>query len=416
MHYWMVSFLFCNYLFVTMQKYIFLPQNKIEKTIFFLSLIWFLSFSLFYAFNADFSVKNELMGYDSWFYIGSGNPKLTLSKLISWNLRHPLFVMINLPLLLIDVILPAKLHIPLFAFASSIIMSLSDVLIFKICENLSITRTNSILSVLLFPSFAHVLLLSGQPETYVYTIFFVLLLILLAHTHTSSWLSDNIIFAILTGTTLTNCVYFFIVKLWEKSGRLKESIITTLKSSYLFLPLFALTMTGLLYRYFFKHISLYESILNDTHKFVHESSDQLSLAWSNYLSEPILFHYIDQIVMTSNAEILPEYPAFYYNLIVLFILLMAVWGVIQSNKLLRNICISFFVYNFIIHFLCGYGINELQLFCGHWIFFVPILVAIGLNAIKAIYIRQTTQLLVLLCIIVFAFLNGYHYYVSILNT
>jgi len=399
-----------------MQSYIFLPQNKTERIVFVFSLIWFLSFSLFYAFNADFSVKNELMGYDSWFFIGSGNPKLTLSKIISWNLRHPLFVMINLPLLLIDVILPAKLHIPLFAFASSIIMSLSNVLIFKICENLSITRTNSILSVLLFPSFAHILLLSGQPETYVYTIFFVLLLILLAHTHSSSRISDNIIFAILTGTTLTNCVYFFIIKLWEKCGKFKEAVMTTIKSSYLFVPLFLITMTGLIYRYFFKHISLYESILNDTHKFVHESNNQLSLAWTNYFSEPMLFHYTDQIVMTSNAEILPDYPAFYYNLIVLFVLLMAVWGVIRSNKLLRNICISFFAYNFVIHFICGYGINELQLFCGHWLFFVPIFVAIGLNAINRKVIREIAQLMIMLCIFAFTFLNGCHYYISIINS
>lgn len=399
-----------------MQNYIFFPQNKTERNVFVLSLIWFSSFSLLYAFNADFSVKNELMGYDSWFFIGTGSPKLSLSKLISWNLRHPLFVMINLPLLLIDVILPARLHIPLFALASSIIMSLSNLLVYKICENLNLTRTNSIISVLLFPSFAHVLLLSGQPETYVYTIFFVLLLILLAHTYTSSQISNTIIFTILTGTTLTNCVYFFIVKLWENAGKFKEAIVVTIRSSYLFLFLFALTMSGLFYRFFFKHISLYESILNDTHKFVHESNNQLSLAWSNYLSEPLLFHYTDQIVMTSNAEQLPDYPAIYYNFIVLFVLLMAVWGIIHSNKLIRNICISFIVYNFIIHFLCGYGINELQLFCGHWIFFVPIFVAIGLNAMNGIFVRKMAQLSILLCTIILAFLNGYHYCVSIFSS
>ena len=135
----MASYIFYNNLFVIMQNYIFFPQNKTERNVFVLSLIWFSSFSLLYAFNADFSVKNELMGYDSWFFIGTGSPKLSLSKLISWNLRHPLFVMINLPLLLIDVILPARLHIPLFALASSIIMSLSNLLVYKICENLNLT-------------------------------------------------------------------------------------------------------------------------------------------------------------------------------------------------------------------------------------------------------------------------------------
>ena len=172
-----------------------MPHSKPETIIVVSTLIWFLLFSMFFAFSVDFSYKNEVMGYDGIFYIGLDNPKLRLDKIISWNLRHPIFVILNYPILLIDAILPAKCHVAIFAFFSSLIMAFSNLLIYKIGRQLSLNTVSFIIPVILFPTFAHVLLLSGQAETYVYTIFFMLLSILLAHTGKSNIITDNIIFA-----------------------------------------------------------------------------------------------------------------------------------------------------------------------------------------------------------------------------
>lgn len=390
------------------------PHDNTEKTIFFTTLIWFLCFSLYFALCVDFSSHHEIMGYDSDFYIGEGrNAKLMLSKILSWNLRHPLYVMINYPVLLVDALLPSTLHWAVFAVFSSIMMAGSNLLIYKICKQASVGELSALISITLFSTFAHIMLLSGQAETYVLTIYFVLLLILFALTKNSTLFSDNIIFAILTGATITNCIYFFFVKIWEKAGNIRQAIITTLKSTFLFIPLFVITMTGLAYRYFFKHIPLMEAILNDTHKFVHDSHIQLTTIWNHYFAEPFLFHYTDQVVHTSNAETLPSYPSIYYHIIILFLLLFALWGVVKAKTLLRNICLSFFAYNMIIHFICGYGNNELQLFCGHWLFFVPIFIAIGLNAITHQFTRRTLQMILIICAIFFAIHNGYCYITSI---
>ena len=391
-----------------------IPSQKIERIIFISILIWFLCFSLYFALSVDFSYHHEIMGYDSDFYIGEGrNPKLMLNKVISWNLRHPLYAMINYPVLLIDAFLPSTLHWAVFAVFSSIVMAGSNLLIYKICEKALVGNLSTLISIILFSTFAHIMLLSGLAETYVLTIYFVLLLILLVLTKKSTRLSDNVIFAILTGTTLTNCIYFFFVKLWEKAGNIKQAVINTFKSTYLFIPLFGITMIGLAFRYFVKHIPLMEAILNDTHKFVHDSNIQLATIWNHYFADPILFHYTDHVVHTSNAEALPAYPSIFHHITIIFILLFALWGVYKSKPLLRNICLSFFVYNFIIHFICGYGNNELQLFCGHWLFFVPIFVAIGLNAINIKIVRRAFQLIILVCAIFFAIHNGYCYITSI---
>ena len=386
-----------------------IPHHKMEIIILLSTLIWFMCFSLFFALCVDFSYHHELMGYDSDFYIGEGNEKLALNKIASWNLRHPLYVMINYPILLIDALLPSKLH---WAF-SSFIMAGSNLLIYKICKQVSVGKISTLISIILFSTFAHILLLSGLAETYVLTIYFVLLLILLAMTKKSTRLSDNVIFAILTGTTLTNCIYFFFVKVWEKAGNIKQAVITTIKSTYIFIPLFVITMTGLAFRYFVKHIPLMEAILNDTHKFVHDSNMQLSTIWNHYFADPFLFHYTDQVVHTSNAEALPAYPSSFYHISIIFLLLFALWGVIKSKAVLRNICLSFFAYNIIIHFVCGYGNNELQLFCGHWLFFVPIFIAIGLDAITHKPIRRVFQIMMIACAIFFAIHNGYCYLTSI---
>ncbi len=388
-------------------------HHNTEKYIFFSTLIWFLSFSLYFSLYVDFSYHHELMGYDSDFYIGEGNEKLALNKIASWNLRHPLYVMINYPILLIDALLPSKLHWAIFAVFSSIIMAGSNMLIYKICKQVLVGDISTLISIILFSTFAHIMLLSGLAETYVLTIFFVLLLILFALTKKSTRLSDNVIFAILTGTTLTNCIYFFFVKVWEKAGDIKQAVTTTFKSTYLFIPLFVITMTGLAFRYFVKHIPLMEAILNDTHKFVHDSNIQLTTIWNHYFADPFLFHYTDQVVHTSNAEALPAYPSIFYHIAIIFLLIFALWGVVKSKAILRNICLSFFTYNIIIHFVCGYGNNELQLFCGHWLFFVPIFIAIGLDAITHKLLRRVFQLMIIACAIFFAIHNGYCYLTSI---
>lgn len=390
-----------------------MPQSKSETIIVVSTLIWFLLFSMFFAFSVDFSYKNEIMGYDGIFYIGLDNPKLRLDKIISWNLRHPIFVILNYPILLIDAILPAKYHIAIFALVSSLITAFSNLMVYKICRQLSLNTASCIIPVILFPTFAHVLLLSGQAETYVYTIFFMLLLIFLAHTGRSNIMTDNIIFAFLTGSTLTNCVFFFIIKYWEEGGAFKKAVCRTLKSTLLFLPLFAMTFVGLAFRLFVKHLPLYEAILNDTHKFVHDSHNLLQAAWDHYLSEPFLFHQVHDVVLTKNAEVLTAYPSFIYHVIIIIILGFSVWGLIKSKTLLRSICLSVVAYNIIIHFVCGYGNNELQLFCGHWIFFVPVLMAIGLNAIRNDILRNGAQILLLACALFMAIHNGYCYLNSI---
>ena len=388
-----------------------IPSNRLESTIFFSTLIWFLLFSIFFSFLVDLSENQvELMGYDTFFYIGGDYPKLHLSKLLSWNLRHPCFVIFNLPSLIIDALLFYKLHVFVFSFISCIISSLSNLMIFKICREIGADKWATITAIILFPTFAHVILLSGQPETFVFTMFFMVLLILSAVLKHSNYYTDSILFLFLTGTTLTNCVKFLFVKIWEENGNIYNAIKRTTRSSWLFCIMFLLTAAGLVYRIVYKHIPLNDAIFNDTLKFVHELPNKFYLAWCHFLSEPILFHSTDLIVYTKDATVLPPYPSILMDMVIAFIYILSIYGLVRNiRSLVGKICLSCMLFDLFMHFVVGYGLNELQLFCEHWIFFVPITLSLAVSSLKNSLLRGSVIGFLLLVAVFFSLYNGYCY-------
>ena len=386
-----------------------LPRGKSELIIFFSTFFWFLILSSFLSFLVDFEGRDvELMGYDTKFYISGDNPKLLFSKLLSWNIRHPLFVMINLPSMIVDLFLPSYFHYFVYAFSSCILSAFSNLLIYKICRNVGVDVISSVIVVVLYPSFAHVLLLSGQPETFVFTQFLTLLLILLTILNLSTCCIDNIIFALLTGTTLTNSIKFFLVKFCESNFDIIKTVIKTFRSTFLFLFLFSLTLSGLIYRIVYKKIPIDVAFFNDTMKFVHSLPNRLYLAWNHFLSEPIIFHSSSSVIYTKDATTLESYPFSFFHYIVAFLLVFALVGLFKNRRFfIVKIVFSCIMCDVVIHFVFGYGLNELQLFCEHWIFFIPISIALGLSSLKSNNLRI---FFIIILFILSLFLSSYNSY------
>lgn len=393
-----------------------IPHGRREYIIFFSSFFWFLILSSFFSFLADFDGRNvELMGYDTKFYISGDNPKLLFSKLLSWNIRHPLFVLINLPSMIVDLVLPSYFHIFVYAFSSCIISALSNLLIYKICRNVGVDIMSSVIVVVLYPTFAHVILLSGQPETFVFTQLLTLQLILLTILNISNCYTDNVIFAVLTGTTLTNSIKFFLVKFCESNYNIKKTIIKTFRSSFLFLCFFFLTLLGLAYRIVYKQIPIDVAFFNDTLLFVHSMPNRLYLTWSHFLSEPIIFHSSSSVVYTKDATILESYPSFFFHCIIAFLLVFAFVGLFKNRRdLIVKIVFSCIMCDVLIHIVLGYGLNELHLFCEHWLFFIPISIALGLSSLKSNNLRIFFIIILLLLSLFLASYNSYCYLNSLL--
>ena len=141
-------------------------------------------------------------------------------------------------------------------------MSLSNLLTYKICRFYEVPKYVACCSVILFSSFAHVILLAGQAETFVYTMFFSLLAIWVTLRSEDDKWKDNVLFTLLAGTTITNAAKFFILKLCKYRGHIKRAFIETWRSSYLFLSLMAFMLLGLLHR--IVYVSLLDAVMDDT--------------------------------------------------------------------------------------------------------------------------------------------------------
>lgn len=214
------------------------PRGKEEKAILVLSMVYFLLFSMVFACNVDVTripKSTGIMGYDTWWNIEAwrGGERLALNKLHVWNIRHPFYVFINIPALLVAGILGENTKWCVFAFFSSLIMSLSNLLIYKICKTYDVPKCVTCCALLLFSSFAHVILLASQAETFSYTMCFSLLAILAVLMKEDDKCKDNVLFLLLAGTTITNVAKFFMLKFCKLRG-VKNAVIESLRSAWFF--------------------------------------------------------------------------------------------------------------------------------------------------------------------------------------
>lgn len=254
-------------------------------------------------------------------------------------------------------------------------MSLSNLLTYKICRFYEVPKYVACCSVILFSSFAHVILLAGQAETFVYTMFFSLLAIWVTLRSEDDKWKDNVLFTLLAGTTITNAAKFFILKLCKYRGHIKRAFIETWRSSYLFLSLMAFMLLGLLHR--IVYVSLLDAVMNDTLYYIKDVPDRLRLIWENFFCEPLLFHSQQEVVYTTDTIMLGDYPEQVFQIVILCLYVLCVVSLFVHRKTyIAQVCVAFLSVDFLIHFVIGYGKNELQLFCLHWLFFLPVLLAL----------------------------------------
>lgn len=166
----------------------------------------------------------EMMGYDSFMYVDYPPQMFNLSYLTHWHLRHPIMAIFYLPAILIDYLLSAfDIHIRwiLFVLNTNVYMTSSMILLYRLLIKLNVDHLISIFSVVLFCSFAHIILLSIQVESYVVSMFFLLLMLNMYIHGKKSVLIDNLLFAGLAGTTSTNGIKLFMVFAYQ-SKSIKE--------------------------------------------------------------------------------------------------------------------------------------------------------------------------------------------------
>jgi len=371
-------------------KELLLPHGRTEWVVLLCSFFFFLSFAILFFLHKRLEPP-EMLGYDTSAHMLVDHMKIDIQHLFSWDIRHPLLRFMFLPPILIDILL-SFFHIDIkwevFTLYSTIISSYTGLILFKILSMIC-NKMTAILLLCLFYSFAHSILLSIQIDSFIFSMFFLITLILVYLYNYQSNIINNWIFWGLVGTTSTNVLKFFIYALLTSGGKFKKAIYCFVESSVVFISLFAITIWSFLNRLFVQHLGLKYSLLAQTLDYRGTSTNKFILLFENFICEPILFHNTHNLLYTKETRLLESYPSFICYIPPLVIILAVIISLYKNiYDRITKLFFLFISIDFFIHFIIGYGIEEGQIFCAHWFFFIPILLGLLDNKIKNIYIQR----------------------------
>ena len=389
-----------------------LAKNFHEWVIFLLSTLYFCTIAILFLRQMTTDVPPEMLGYDTSAHMMLAHKKISLEHIISWNIRHPLLNIMFLPPLLIDHLLSLfdlNSTWEIFIIYSSFISSYTGLLFYKTLSHICEKKTATILLVL-FYSFAHTILLSIQVDSFIYSMLFLVMLLLIYMTNKQNLYSNNILFFTLIGTTSTNIIKLLLYSYLSSHRKIKEALIVFIKSMVLFLCMFILTIPDLFNSLFVQHLGLKYSLLAQTMDYRGTTLNKMQLFISNFISEPFMFHYKENLLYAHDTINLPPYSNIVCHLIIILITCLSITSIILNyNNKLVQLFLSFFSVDIFIHYIVGYGIEEGQLFCGHWFFFIPLLLGLLVNRTNNKYLKSllTVQIVGMTAFLFFHNINCY---------
>lgn len=400
-----------------------LPHNKSEKILLCVSMIYFyIIWGVFIILRNEYLHIN-IMGYDTIPNISQyGFPYVHC-----WHLRHPLFAIFYLPQTCIAWLLERfsiDYRLITYTIVTPAIFAFNNLLVLKILREL-LPKGNNIgiyLSIALFSSFAHVILLAGQYETFPLSML-LLVLSLLYLSNKQNTLQDNILFALIAGVTSTNGIKLFIAWMWECS--FAKFVKRGIKSVCLFsicmlLPTLQLILATL------RHGDFYGHFITNSTGFSHTEYSTFSALKDNFFSEPLFFHNLGAIIydprITYSAVRIPStsimdnylYP--FINVCIIVIYVVATMGLLMNFRTkIVKVMVSFLLADLFVLLILGYGKDEAQLFCLHWIFILPLAIGLLYGKLK----KQASRIIlttVLLLVTTIAFCYNMTAYITSLTT
>lgn len=379
-------------------KVLLCPSNRTEQKVLLFSFVYFMLLVAYYLCFVPFSRDLGMMGYDSPIYILNYTKDLDVWKVFGWNIRHPLFNLFYLPVICINevlLLLNIDISLLLFLLPTTVMMSLTVLMIFKIlrAEGLSVFYT--LVCVAFFCSLAHVMFLSLMVESFVMTLFLTLLLVSYSiRRDIKSTAADNLLLMGVAGATLTNAAKVFSVFLLQ-DGKLKSKLIRIIKSVFLFCGCLMIVFPGLVARFIENKYGWRFSVFGDSFGYTGTSMDKSVLLVDNFLSEPFLFHHANAVYTDESTQITPYPHMWMYAIVIIILLLMLVSAIINFKCHIARLFGVFWGIDVFVAFGIGYGVQQCHLVSGHWLGFVPLMLGLLLVNVHKWYIKWVTGGLIL---------------------
>ncbi|WP_234109511.1 DUF6080 domain-containing protein [Chryseobacterium sp. R2A-55] len=271
------------------------------------------------------------------------------------------------------------------AWCSNFAVSLALIQMYKYLKNIiQLPKTISLLIIVFFSFFTTTILLSFTPETYTYTLFFLVLFnyyaaLKLKKEERISTASMTLATVSIGGLTVTNAVKVFIPLLFEnglfKSWRkLGNAALQVFVSVAVFVLLF-------LYRLDFNYMRFFEKSGEQYEKFSKPKVTPLwDMIYSWFFGGNMLFSnflirdYHNKKGFQYKALFMDVYTSVVPYIFVGLVLVLVFWAYFKNfkNKLVQILMISFFV-DIIIHCVLKFGLHTSYIYGGHFIFVVPLM-------------------------------------------
>jgi hypothetical protein len=394
---------------------IIMPKGKDQKCFFGILCLVYAIFSLLMFYRTNFEFPDDLMDYDvhGWSHIyGQKNSFFLIFRFY----RHPLNVLILYPLVFVNCIIQLfasgefAYHMLFSRFFFNLIAATSVIVVYKYCLNLlKLNKYRALLICLLFALFAHVLLLSFNPETFPLSMLGLLVLIYMTTdnilNHKEIPLSANIIlFCFITGVTISNGLKVLWAQLFQ-SGKLKKKIKTFLLSGTICSGLIIFTFVV---SYLFGAILYGNGLLKDDTAdfFVPVTSFPLMNVLHDFFCEPILFHHNYDFwdwVWTGTLQYKTIFPMIVNSILYTLVMVGLIINIKQKPV---QLLLTFFLSDVLVHFGLGYGIFGSYIFSLHWVFIIPLLIGWLYYKIKSKQLKIGLDVLII-CLTVFCAVNNF---------
>lgn len=271
------------------------------------------------------------------------------------------------------------------AWCSTITISLSIVQIYKYLKNLiGLPQKISVLIIFFYAFFSTNILLSFTPETYTYTLFFLVLFnyyaaLKLRKEEKIPVTALSLAGIFVGGLTVTNMVKIYIPLLFEKNifrnwRKLGDAFLRILISASVFILLF-------MYRLDFNFLRFFSKSTEQLEKFSQPKTTPLwDMIASWFFGGNMLFSsfeirdYHSKKGFQFKALFMEVYPSWIPYFFVAALILIIIWSYVKNfrNKLVQILMISFLV-DLVIHCVLKFGLHTSYIYGGHFVFVYPLL-------------------------------------------
>ena len=272
------------------------------------------------------------------------------------------------------------------AWCSNFAISLSLIQIYKYLKNIIVLpKKISLLIIAFFAFFSTNILLSFTPETYTYTLFFLVLFNYYAALKMRKGEKIPAPALILAGVavgglTVTNIVKVYIPLIFEKNiftqwKKFGNGVLRVLASVAVFLLLFLNRLDFNFLRFLEKTEEQYEKFSNPKATPVWDMITSWFFGGNMLFSGFEVRDYHNKKGFEYKALFMDVYESWIPYLFVAAVLILVIWSSIKNfkNKLVLALMISFLV-DIVIHCILKFGLHTSYIYGGHFVFVYPLLI------------------------------------------